>query len=245
MKSVHFSKDHLQGIVTLCLVFCISKDLYLVITLKIINLIMKSMHFSWKAPVLFGKKVHFSWKAPALFMKSNKNSRFNTNLSFWPGLSQSAEGRPTSYVLIFCGEKWKAAEKWKAHEKRMKSVSFSRNERPLARNCNPMFSCFEPTNRRQVSFLVCHVQHIFLDSLSNTALLHKLICWMTWLHTEVTHHDDCLCSCWRKFGKSSKPKCCLQIDLWEEVHHVANNANINFLDCAIEHGFILLKVNFQ
>ena len=45
MKSIRFLKDHLQGIVTLCLVFQ-KKDLYLVITQKLINVKLKTVHFS-------------------------------------------------------------------------------------------------------------------------------------------------------------------------------------------------------
>ena len=105
----------------------LSKDLYLVITLKLI------LCFSWKAPALFMKSTYTFCEK---LLKTNKNSWFNTDLSFWLGLSQSTEGRPTRYILIFGGvwsEKWMKSI-WKAYEKHHE------NERPLARNCNPL--CF-------------------------------------------------------------------------------------------------------
>ena len=39
-------------------------------------------------------------------LKSNKNSLFNTDISCWPGVSYSTEGRPTMYIFCFGGVWW-------------------------------------------------------------------------------------------------------------------------------------------
>ena len=91
----------------------LSKDLYLVITLKLI------LCFSWKAPALFMKSTYTFCEK---LLKTTKTADSTQNLSFWLGLSQSTEGRPTRYILIFGGvwsEKWMKSI-WKAYESIMK-----------------------------------------------------------------------------------------------------------------------------
>ena len=94
---VHSMKDQVK-IRDLCWISCLvfqKKDLYLVITQKLTKLHMKTI-------AVFVKS---TWKVKST-LKSNKNSLFNTDLSFWPGVSYSTEGRPTMYILCFGGVWW-------------------------------------------------------------------------------------------------------------------------------------------
>ena len=94
---VHSMKDQIK-VRDLCWISCLvfqKKNLYLVITQKLTKLHVKTI-------VVFVKS---TWKVKST-MESNKNSWFNTDLSFWPGVSYSTEGRPTMYILYFGGIWW-------------------------------------------------------------------------------------------------------------------------------------------
>ena len=78
--------------------------------------------------VRFLRKVRFSWKATKT---ADSTQMSNFDLVFH---RVRREGQLGIYLNF-----WQCLV---ANEKRMKSVRFSRNERPLARNCNPVFYYF-------------------------------------------------------------------------------------------------------